>query len=231
MNRIIEGESTGTHLRKTANEIRTVARNTRNNSIARSNVFWSISISLIMLIVFGVMILLSTSEEVRRTFIQKFGSGWTFLNAKEPEFYRLPAPRTDLPHFLAGASSSDLEKGYSGDLVDEELPLEDVTNRSREEVFEIPTKDPDFEKAFSLLVQNSEFIEALVSGKIPDLLFHDWEPIRAAHPSYWLTFEVRNIVTGEAVKLAWSFDIDTLKSKPENQSARDKFFKMKLEGN
>ncbi len=229
MSRTVEGTSAGTHLRKTANEIRTVARNTRNESIARSNVFWSISVSLVMLIVFGVMILLSTSEEIRRTFIQKVSSGWAFLNAEEPEFYPLPAPRSDLPHFLAGASSSDLEKSYSENLVDEKFLLEDVTNHPREEAFETPTKDSNFEKVFSLLVQNSEFIKALVSGGIPDLLFHDWEPIRAAHPNYWLTFGAQNVVTGEAIKLAWSFDLDTLKSKPENQSARDQFFKMKLE--
>ena len=163
-------------------------------------------------------------------FIQKAVSGWALLDTKESDFYRFPPPRPDILHLAVETSSSEIKKNYSGDLVDEELSSEDFTEETREEVFEISPKDLNFEKAFNLLVENSEFIEALVSGEIPDLSFDHWEPIRAAHPSYWLTLGVQNIVTGEAIKLAWSFDTDTLQSKPENQSARDRFFKMKLEG-
>ena len=228
MSRLGGEGSAGTHLHKVANEIRTIARNSRKTSLASSNVFQNSLISLIVLVAFAAMVFLSVSEEARTTLIQKIALSWSLLETKEPDFYQLPPPRPDLPHFLVGAPSRGMKNTDLGNSVEEGLSSGDGIEEVSKDVFEIPSKDSNFEKVFKLLTENSEFIKKLISGQIPGLLFDDWQPIRVALPNYWLTLEVQDVVTGEAIKLAWSFDIETLKPKPENQSARDQFFKMKL---
>ena len=228
MSRLGREESAGAHLRKVAHEIQTVARSSRNQSITGLDVFRSSLVSLIILMILGATMILSISEEARMTLIQKFASGWSLLKVEEPDFHQLAPPKPDLSNFVVGALSSGMKNGDPGNLPDEELPSGDFIKEVREKVLEIPSKDSNFEKAFNLLAENSEFIRALILGGFPDLLFDDWQPIRAVPPNYWLLLEVQDVVAGEAIKLAWSFNIDTLKANPENQSARDQFFEMKM---
>ena len=93
------------------------------------------------------------------------------------------------------------------------------------EDFQPEEKTKQWEEAFRVLEAESKVVARLLAGEVSGLRFEGWEPLRAEPPRYSIKLDMYSESDLCRIAFAWSVDVSAGETRPENQSARDLFFK------
>ena len=213
-------------LQKEAQEIREVASQPLGR-VGRALAPWQQILAVpLVILVLSASVMLLLAGDLRERLLERVATSWFLAFEQPPEIYRLPPPpprpaRAEL-HFSAqpipGAQPLVVPVGGAvmGSVsASESSPAE----------FTTPAKNSAWDSAFQILQEESEVVGELIGGQISGLRFEEWEPLRATPPRYSIKLDIFRESEQRIVAFAWSVDVSTRQTRPENQEARDLFFK------
>lgn len=182
----------------------------------------------LLVVVMGTALFLLVSGDSRRMLIQESASGWLTAFQAAPKTYRLPLPPPPV-------SQSGITFSSSEPVPEPSVPVGQgvwetgvpPASAQQEKPFEAPAKTASWKQAFERLTHESETVGKLTRGEVEGLVFQDWEPIRAQPPSYSFRLNMLRESDGAVVPFAWSLDVSSGATRPENQVARDLFFRLR----
>ncbi len=219
---------TADRLREQAQEIREMASQ-RFERAERVFAPWQQILAVpLATLVLAASVMLLVAGDLRERLLERIAASWFIAFEQAPEVYRLPPPpprpaRADL-HFSSQPipESSPLVVPVGGAVVGS-APVQGSSPGE----FTPPLKNPDWESAFQVLREESEVVGKLISGEVSGLQFEEWEPLRVRHPRYSIKLDIFRESQQRTVAFAWSVDVSTKETRPENQEARDLFFKLR----
>ena len=219
---------TADRLREQAQEIREVATQ-RLGRGGRALAPWQQILAVpLVILVLAASVMLLLAGDLRARLLERVAASWFVAFQQPPEIYRLPPPpprpaRADL-HFSSQPipDSPPLMVPVGGAVMGSAPAPE-----SSPAEFTPPAKNPDWESAFQVLQEESEVVGKLIDGAVSGLRFQEWEPLRATLPRYSIKLDIFRESDQRVVAFAWSVDVSTRQTRPENQEARDLFFKLR----
>ena len=196
--------------------------------------FRQLVVALVLVVCLLGAAYLTASQGARMRVIGGVSSLWGSQIQESTQVYRLPPPppRDNLPQIVVGQVPALPQTP----LVPRTVPIGGsvaVYSRGeaqREEPYTPPARDAAFEQAFALLREQSEVIRKLASEELENLRLEGWDPLRADPPTYWFSLRVVDTSSGENLQLAWSIDVEASETQPQNQAARDLFFRLRRRG-
>ncbi len=182
----------------------------------------------LVILVLAASLMLLVAGDLRGRLLERIAASWFIAFEPAPEVYRLPPPpprpaRVDLRFSSQPIPESRPLVVPVGGAVMGSAPAQGSSPAE----FTPPVKNPDWESAFQVLREESEVVGKLIGGEVSGLRFEEWEPLRAKPPRYSIKLDIFRESEQRIVAFAWSVDVSTRETRPENQEARDLFFKLR----
>ncbi len=182
----------------------------------------------LLILVLGAYTILLLADDLRQRVLDRVAGPWFVALEQPPEIYRLPPPPPK-------PARAELSFSTRPPVHDSEPTV--PVGASILEPVRAPRPDPGdvqpaqknakWDEAFRVLQAESEVVEKLLSGEVSGLRFEGWEPLRADPPRYSIRLNVHSESKQRSVVFAWSVDVSDGQTRPENQAARDLFFKLR----
>ena len=220
---------TGQRLRQQAQEIRETASRNVVGPLEPALAPWQqiLAVPLVVLVL-GSSVVLLVAGDLRGRLLEGITASWFVSFEQPPQVYRLPPPPPRQPRTQVRFSAQPTLEPRPlvvpvGGSVLGSAPVE--TNSSTE--FAPLQKNADWEAAFRVLQEESAGVAKLIAGTVSGLRFGGWEPLRVKASLYSIRLDMFRESEKRVVPFAWSVDVSTRRTRPENQEARDLFFKLR----
>ncbi len=181
----------------------------------------------LVVVVLGSSVALLVAGDLRGKLLERITTSWLAAFEQPPHVYRLPPPppkesQVEL-RFPPQPTPATLGVVPVGGAVLGSAPAP----KSGSAEFSPPVKDAAWEAAFRVLQEESEVVASLVGGEVNGLRFSGWKPLRVDASLYSIRLDMVRDSEQGIVPFAWSVDVSSRQTRPENQEARDLFFKLR----
>ncbi len=213
-------------LRREAEEIRRVAVDRHGPKTEGLAPWQRIVVMPLLLLALVTSTVLLTSGDLRKNILERIAGPWLAALDQSLEIYRLPPPPPRLaPAELSFSTQPRIPPaGPMVPVVAAVLELETSPTEVSDD-FEPEEKTKQWEEAFRVLEAESEVVARLLAGEVSGLRFEGWEPLQANPPRYSVKLDMYSESDLRRITFAWSVDVSGGETRPENQAARDLFFK------
>ncbi len=182
----------------------------------------------LVVLVLGSSVALLVAGDLRGKLLERITTSWLAAFEQPPHVYHLPPPPPKESQVELRFPSQPIPVVTPGVVpVGGAVLGSAYAPKSGPAEFSPPVKDAAWEAAFRVLQEESEVVASLIEGEVNGLRFSGWEPLRVDASLYSIRLDMVRDSEQGIVPFAWSVDVSSRQTRPENQEARDLFFKLR----